>query len=137
MAVSAPHMAAVIDEQEDDGESPAGIPKGVARSTRGGKTVFVPHQASEASAASKRIRETQLRAWKTRRGIWQSDEGAQVRLNKMESVIRLTSSFLAELAAQDNVRLEIVQDSRRTEQAAERRLERHRRDTTKAIGTFL
>lgn len=128
-------MTAAIDEQ-DDGAS-ADIPMGVARSTRGGKTVFVPHPTSEASAASKRIRETQLQAWKARRDIWHSDEGAQVRLNKTESVIRLTSSFLAELAAQDNVRLEIVQESRRTEHAAERRLERHRRDTTKAIGTFL
>lgn len=134
MSRLAPHTAPVID---DDAVSLPGIPNGVARSTRHGKTVFTPHQTSEATAANERFRETQLEAWKIRRGIWQTDEGAQVRLNKMQSVIHLTSSFLAELAAQDNLRLEVVLESRRTEQAAESCLERHKRDTTKAIGSFL
>ena len=130
-------MAAVIDEQDDDAVSLADIPKGVVRFTRGGKTVFVPHQTSEASATYERIRETQLQAWRKRRSIWQSDEEAQVRLKKMTSVMHLKSSCLAELAAQDNVRLVVVQESRGTEQAAEWRLERHKRDTATVIGTFL
>lgn len=43
-----------------------------------------------------------------RRGMCQSDDGAQVRLEKMKSVVSVKSSFMAELAALDNVRLEVV-----------------------------
>ena len=102
------------------------IPENVSRSTRGGRTYFMPYQTSEGIAAIERCRATQISARQRRRAIRQSDEPTQVRIDKLMSVIRLTSSFMAELAAQDNARLDVVQESWRTRHAAEMRLKRHK-----------
>jgi hypothetical protein len=126
-----------IDEEDCQRASPVVIPENVSRSTRGGRTYFIPYQTSEAIAAVERCRATQIKTRQRRRDIRQSDEPTQVRIDKLMSVIRLTSSFMAELAAQDNARLEVVQESWRTRHTAEMRLERHKRDTAEAIKTYL
>lgn len=109
------------------------VPEDVLRMSVGGRVVFISHCATSVRREAREYRAEQARRRVSRRIRSQTVP----EIERRESVLHLISNFLSNLAAQDNKRLQCVQESRKAAGAAEASMERSKKEIIEALRTFV
>jgi hypothetical protein len=98
------------------------------------RITFVSHEAMNILRHATEYRLEQLKRRQARKD---ARDYVPDKVRKAESLVGLVSSFLFDLARQDNQRLETVQESGEAMYKAQTCLERHKKDTVQSLKTFL
>lgn len=110
------------------------VPDDIKRITRNGRTFFISYTSNDILQDAKDYRTEQLSYQETNKYIYHTNVG---KVRKAESVMKVTSSFLSDLARQNNQCLDVLEQSYKAMRKAQNYLERYKEDTVKGLNTIL